>query len=85
MEAKCYTLDIYCDAKNAAHGRQEFPHQFTGRTYTDCKRQAKRRGWRFRRDDRQLCPRCNAAGLKPRQDGGWGNPDSYLTELQNNS
>jgi hypothetical protein len=32
----CYSLDLYCDHANDAHGWEEFPHQYIGKTYGEC-------------------------------------------------
>lgn len=61
--AGCYTLDLYCDRWAGRHdpvhgfGR---PHaQFNGRTFAECARQARRRGWRLHlRTQTATCPRC---------------------------
>jgi hypothetical protein len=63
MIVGCYTLDLYCDAKNDSHGYKEFPHVYTNHTEGRCKRDARRDGWRFRkRADgtwAAYCPKCS--------------------------
>jgi hypothetical protein len=62
MMAGCYTLDLYCDAKNDAHGFREFPHQFFDEFGSVCRRRARQAGWRIgdpNRDVPDLCPKCN--------------------------
>lgn len=54
-----YTVDIYCDYCDCFYGRGFT--QAVGRTYSDCKRQLERRGWRFRRTkdgEKHSCPGC---------------------------
>jgi hypothetical protein len=46
----CYTLDVYCDAPSRGeHKCTAWPGQFTGNNEAACKREARRRGWRFGR------------------------------------
>lgn len=59
--AGCYSLDLYCDHKNEDHSFEEFPHQFTGRTFDDCAKPARKRGWQFHRDGTATCPKCTKA------------------------
>lgn len=63
----CYTLDLYCRFAAASHGGDAgtrehpfnyFPHQFTGETFAECKRAARKRGWTFQRDGDATCPIC---------------------------
>ncbi len=61
-----YILDLYCDVtESPAHGKHsEFPHQFTGKTYQGCSRDAQIQGWRISYDRRlAICPACSKAGL----------------------
>lgn len=58
-EAGCYSLHLYCDQDNPAHGYGEFPYEYTGQTLGECKRHARRQGWKFHRDQTHTCPRCN--------------------------
>lgn len=56
----CYTLDLYCDHVNDAHGFEEFPHQFIGETYGACAKQARKRGWILHRNgSTATCPKCS--------------------------
>lgn len=69
-EVACYTMHLYCDNvlplawPRAIPGKQhlydEFPREFTGRTYADVKREAKQRGWRWW-GGKNICPRCSRA------------------------
>jgi hypothetical protein len=74
VKAGAYTLDLYCDLritvediaggfdKNPNHGHREFPHQFVGDTYGECKKQAKKNGWKVGRwGEQDLCPKCAKA------------------------
>ena len=68
MEVGCYSLHLYCDIDNAepsatewpckkgGHDFDEFPHEFMGRTRGECVREARRRGWLFKKDGRTICP-----------------------------
>lgn len=62
MMTGCYTLDLYCvnngEFPDGIHPFREFPHQYTGRTFSECKRRARIAGWRFRRDGEVVCPIC---------------------------
>ena len=64
-----YTMDLYCKNAEGAcdvagkdgvgHGYNEFPHQFTGQNYSECVKEAKRRGWKIRPlSDQAVCPHC---------------------------
>lgn len=65
-----YTLDLYCryGRTSAGSGASDIHHlktpesaQFTGESFADCKKQAKRKGWRFvTRDGHKdtICPSC---------------------------
>lgn len=69
MIAACYTADLYCDipgcATNRRGGHGLTPTQFTGRTWTDCARQAKRDGWLIGKDkNTTVCPKCKNAGWR---------------------
>lgn len=63
--ASCYSLDLYCDRlpddpmDDRIHGWNEFPHQFTGETFAECARAARKRGWKIHRKTRTAtCPKC---------------------------
>lgn len=75
MMAACYTMDLYCDVKNESfdangfamdkmHSYSEFPHQFTGETFGECKKYAHQRGWVFKKDGTHLCPKHSGRGKK---------------------
>jgi hypothetical protein len=73
--ASGYSLDLYCDHSNYQHGRDEFPHQFTGETFAECAKIAKRVGWIVHRKTRTAtCPKCS----KRRQNSL---PVSYMDDV----
>lgn len=59
----CYSLDLYCDGP-AHPSYPTDPANYTGRTYSECARYARRDGWVIdkRREGREcgyaLCPAC---------------------------
>lgn len=58
--ASGYTLDLYCDHSSPRHGWGEFPHQYTGETFGECARRARRVGWIIRTEARTAtCPKCS--------------------------
>jgi hypothetical protein len=71
MIVGCYSMHLYCDTGNAKPGYPgdsgNSPHnharpgfaEFTGPTEGDCKRQARKQGWRFSRDNKVYCPICS--------------------------
>jgi len=66
MEVGCYTLDLYCDnAQGHAplpvtfRNRDDYTYSFSGETYRECKRKAKKAGWTWHRGGRLLCPLCS--------------------------
>lgn len=69
MIVGCYTLDLYCDVTYRKHPWDyRFPHQFTGETFGECKKQAQRYGWIFHRNSTVTCPHC--ADLKSKASDG---------------
>ena len=69
MIAGCYSLDLYCE--DAEGGPcpvpwNKFPDTFTGETWGQCVRQARRAGWRITRDRRAYCPECSGKKDRPR-------------------
>lgn len=62
MEARGYTLDLYCDnpdhddkapwSPTSCHGT------YFGETYAEVKRAAKKAGWSYTRDGKQICKYC---------------------------
>lgn len=59
MMVGCYTLDLYCDRDSLRHKYGEFPHQYTGKTESSCRRQARLDGWRLNlRTGTDICPAC---------------------------
>lgn len=68
--ASGYTLDLYCDHSNERHGFDEFPHQYTGETFGECAKEARRNGWIIRSGARTAtCPKCSGK-RKDRSLGG---------------
>lgn len=72
MIAGCYSLDLYCrnymptigeSQKECLlvdqNGLHNFPKIFAGHTEGECKRQARKLGWSFQRDNDVTCPACN--------------------------
>jgi hypothetical protein len=65
----CYSVELYCEnAENDSDGKRgdcpdfwsSFPHVYTGETYGQCARQARRAGWVLTRDRRHAyCPKCS--------------------------
>jgi len=56
----CYTMDLYCDCESDRHDHGEFPHQFIAHKYSQCKRQAQKEGWVFKRNGTDaVCPKCS--------------------------
>ena len=69
MIVGCYDMHLYCDAgnpepgmvddgksyENRAHGFEEGFGEFTGHTEAECKRWARRAGWKFLSDGRVFC------------------------------
>lgn len=69
MIAGGYDLHLYCrheklpvvhtdDVPKGSHRLCEFPHEFYGRSESDCKNQARQSGSVFNRDGEVTCPRC---------------------------
>lgn len=82
MIVGCYAMDLYCDRQRpkdygaswqpvpaGRHRDGEFPHTFEGKTYGECQRTARARGWIFHRDGTVSCPRC-AEAIRPAPQGG---------------
>lgn len=63
----CYVFDLYCDGQ--FHGPEKLVPQYTGRTFTDCRRKAEKDGWYINVDKMgkeigyALCPKCKARKL----------------------
>ena len=56
--AGCYSLDLYCDGKD--HGFQAVCGEYTGETFAECAKAARKDGWVIRTADRTAtCPRCS--------------------------
>ena len=72
MIVGCYDMHLYCRHESLPfvyvmdyepcpkghHRNDEFPHQYSGKTEADCKRQARAEGWKFSTGD-ATCPRCS--------------------------
>lgn len=70
--ASGYSLDLYCDIDTkdcTIHPYNCFPHQFTGETFSECKRDAINRGWKFKRDGTHICPAHDKKGSSG--EGNW--------------
>jgi len=63
MEAAGYSLDLYCDGPD--HFDKSPPKitsvddHFYGQTYGEVKRDAKKAGWTYTRDGKQICKYCS--------------------------
>jgi hypothetical protein len=56
----CYSLDLYCCRKNPAHKHSEFPHNYTAETGGECRKDARKDGWKLNlRDQTAVCPKCS--------------------------
>ncbi|MCQ8277968.1 hypothetical protein NFI95_05850 [Acetobacteraceae bacterium KSS8] len=77
----CYDMHLYCDntlpssAKpvgGKSHGFNEFPWQGSGtcQTYSECKKEAQKAGWSFKRDGSVICPRCSRVQTRQAAGGG---------------
>ena len=76
MIVGCYTLHLYCDDPTHFARRNDRPWressldaEFTGNTETDCKRQARAKGWKFKADE-CTCPYCVTANRPHAQGTG---------------
>lgn len=49
MIVGCYSMDLYCE--NA--------HVYTGETWGECVRDARRDGWKITPDRKAYCPNCS--------------------------
>lgn len=68
MWAGCYALDLYCDkrkdnapgkADDGVHSWDEFPHQYTGESGSECRSRARKAGWIIKNDGTAICPKCS--------------------------
>ena len=50
--------------KCGEHFDGEFPMEFLAINGKECVKQARNMGWKFCRDGRNLCPRCNNGGIQ---------------------
>ena len=68
--AGCYVLHVYCDDPGHTLWRDGFPEwEYTGETRAECRRQAKRDGWKYRKDGTTICPACARRAAR-RGEGG---------------
>jgi hypothetical protein len=59
MIVGCYSMDLYCDGSPCVTTRA-YQNQFTGETASECRKEARRIGWRFDLTARKAyCPACN--------------------------
>lgn len=71
MIVSCYHMALYCDGLKGKHDgpwidandvtRGRFPIDFTGRTFSECKREAMGLGWKFLKrggEEFVFCPDC---------------------------
>lgn len=62
--AACYAMDLYCQ-RTDVHNVGSYMEQFTGETFAECAKAAKKRGWHINRKTRLgLCARCQKLGHK---------------------
>lgn len=62
MIAEGYSMDLYCDYPhhtNNSKYHEMWQDQFVGKNRTDCKYQAQKIGWKFKKDGTVICPICN--------------------------
>jgi hypothetical protein len=60
-----YSLDLYCDCVSFQHSCDEFPHQFTGETFSGCASEARKRGWIIHKPTHTAtCPKCSGKKFK---------------------
>lgn len=65
MIASGYALDLYCEVEGHRHGYQEGQACFTGETWGDCVKQARKKGWKINKRKREcICPACVKLGLR---------------------
>lgn len=55
-----YTVDLYCDHENDEHGFRAFPYQIIGETSGECRKAARKLGWKLHGDGTATCPKCVA-------------------------
>lgn len=59
--AGCYSLHLYCDHDNPAHGWDEFPHEYDEfERGSQARSKARADGWIIHRDRTATCPKCAA-------------------------
>jgi hypothetical protein len=55
-----YDLTLYCDHENDEHPRRDYHVQIIGETASECRRIARKQGWKLHADNYATCPRCIA-------------------------
>jgi hypothetical protein len=58
-----YSLHLYCDFANEKHRWDEFPHEYSGETAAECKRQSRADGWLLKAGV-ATCPKCRNVSRK---------------------
>ena len=53
-----YTLDLYCD-QNLKPWEHNYEVSIYAQTFSQCAKEARRRGWKIHKDDTATCPHCN--------------------------
>jgi hypothetical protein len=64
MKVGGYALDLYCDLTNPNHEFGQFPEQFVGKTLSECKKEAREKGWIIRKRGKDTCPKCSKKARK---------------------
>lgn len=57
--ASGYSLDLYCDQDKHPPAIGTYMETFTGETFGQCARDARRKGWVIHKDQTSTCPFCN--------------------------
>lgn len=56
-------MDLYCDTPECPTGNTTYNRvTYTGRTESQCLREAKEQGWKFTKERKSYCPKCNRKG-----------------------
>jgi hypothetical protein len=56
----CYSMHLYCQNVNSVnHSYNEFPVELIGKSKQDCKKQGRKLGWIFHRNNYATCPKCS--------------------------
>ncbi|WP_075203174.1 hypothetical protein [Pantoea vagans] len=63
MIAAIYSVDLYCDCEECIHW--PFTGTYTGNSWTECSKEARKDGWRISRDrERAFAPNHKIRSLK---------------------